>query len=447
MTYRYLMKHCVIFLLLVLGLTVRAHAQIYADVSVSHGANVLGTFRIQLHHDKAPRTVANFIGLASGQRNWIDPHTGKVQVGQPYYDGLIFHRLIHNFVIQGGDPLGTGGGGPGYIFQDEFDPSLSHSGSYIVSMANSGINSNGSQFFITLSAPTHLDNRHSIFGEVIDDTSFPNSRALIDSFKSSSTFPVAPSGLPNNPITINSITLSGPDLASFDINDPSLMLPTVRAKSISINHDSTDSSFSLIWDTQRKTNSPLYLSTDLENWSLVRHHLSMDDVPNQEVEITGIATTPASFYVSPTVDYNAVPAAPQDILANGSVLDLQPNGGTLKLTFDGLGTGIWSFVYANGTTPTESGNIISSGQTNNSNHLVIPTTGTFISTSQTLARFLSLRQITVFLDGPAGPDLLTAVQPILSFHSEFKGWFDGLVNTNSTGSVTFRGEFTHTEAP
>jgi len=79
-------------------------AQIYADVSVSHGTSALGTFRIQLHHDKTPRTVANFIGLATGQRNWINPISGRVQIGKPYYDGLTFHRLIHNFMIQGGDP-------------------------------------------------------------------------------------------------------------------------------------------------------------------------------------------------------------------------------------------------------------------------------------------------------------------------------------------------------
>ncbi len=204
------LHHFGVLLLLFLTMTCNSlRAQIYADVSVSQGTTSLGTFRILLEHEKAPRTVANFIGLATGQRNWVDPRTGAVQIGKPYYDGLIFHRLIHDFMIQGGDPLGNGTGGPGYVFQDEFDPSLSHSGSYIVSMANSGENSNGSQFFITLSAPTHLDLKHSIFGVAINDATYPNSRTLIDSFKSSSAFPTNASDRPDTPITITSITCMG----------------------------------------------------------------------------------------------------------------------------------------------------------------------------------------------------------------------------------------------
>lgn len=431
-------------LLLLLGLATSAHAQIYADVSVSHGTSALGTFRILLHHDKTPRTVANFIGLATGLRNWIDPATGKVQVATPYYDGLIFHRLIHNFIIQGGDPLGNGSGGPGYIFQDEFDQSLSHSGSYIISMANSGANSNGSQFFITLSAPTFLDNKHSIFGEVIDDATYPNSRALIDSFKDSGTFPTSASDLPDSPITINSVTLSGPDLAAFDINAPALMLPSVTGKSISINHDSTDSSFSLIWAAQRKFDYPLFYSTNLNTWALAANILSMNTDPNLEIGINAIATTPAGFYLVSEIDYSAVHEAPQNILSSGSVLDLEPNGGTLRLTFDDNAGDTWQFIYADGVTPTETGSITSSNQSNTTSYRVITTAGIFINSSQTYARSLSLRQITVFLDGPAGPDLLTVVQPALSFHSELSGWFDGGVNTDSLGSVTFRGEFTYT---
>jgi len=148
----------------------------------SHGGSLLGTFRARLEYDKAPRTCANFIGLATGQRAWLDETTGAIRNGTPYYDGLKFHRLDHDFVIQGGDPRGNGSGGPGYGFQDEFHSSLRHSGRYILSMANSGTNTNGSQFFITLEDASFLDDKHSVFGEVIDDSSYPNSRALIDSF-------------------------------------------------------------------------------------------------------------------------------------------------------------------------------------------------------------------------------------------------------------------------
>jgi peptidyl-prolyl cis-trans isomerase A (cyclophilin A) len=438
------MRYIPILLVFLFAFTSNARAQVYADVSVSHGANALGTFRMQLHHDKTPRTVANFIGLATGQRNWIDPTTGSVQSGKPYYDGLIFHRLIHDFMIQGGDPLGTGTGGPGYIFQDEFDSSLSHSGSYVVSMANNGGNSNGSQFFITLSAPTDLDNNHSIFGEVIDDDTYPNSRALIDSFRSSANFPTSASDRPNTAITITSIEVSGPDLAGFDIHATNLMLPTVSNNSIAISHDSLDDSFALSWNAQRKFDYPIYFSTDLESWIRAGNLLNMDDVPYKEIGITAIATAPATFYVMSAIDYSAVPDAPQDMLLAGGVLGLHPNGGTLTLTFDGTGLGTWTFVYTDGVTATESGSILSSSRTNNSLYPVIPTSGAFISIGQTYARFLSLRQITAFLDGPAGPDRLTAVQPVLSFHNQTTGWFDGAANNDSGGVVNIRGEFTYT---
>jgi peptidyl-prolyl cis-trans isomerase A (cyclophilin A) len=126
-----------------------------------------GTFKIQLFNDKAPKTVANFVGLAEGTKEWTDPKTGE-KVKKPLYDGLIFHRVIPNFMIQGGDPLGNGTGGPGFRFEDEFHSDLRHSKAGILSMANAGPNTNGSQFFITVAATPHLDRRHSVFGEVIE---------------------------------------------------------------------------------------------------------------------------------------------------------------------------------------------------------------------------------------------------------------------------------------
>jgi peptidyl-prolyl cis-trans isomerase A (cyclophilin A) len=126
-----------------------------------------GEFVIHLFEKEAPKTVANFVGLAEGTIEWTHPGTGKKQKA-PFYDGIIFHRIIDGFVIQGGDPLGKGYGGPGYKFEDEFHPSLRHSRAGMLSMANAGPNTNGSQFFITLGPTPHLDNRHSVFGEVIE---------------------------------------------------------------------------------------------------------------------------------------------------------------------------------------------------------------------------------------------------------------------------------------
>ena len=127
----------------------------------------LGDITIELFPDKAPETVANFIGLSDGSKAWTDTKTGKKIEGKPLYNGVIFHRVIKDFMIQGGDPLGTGTGNPGYSFKDEFDPSLTFSEPYMLAMANSGPATNGSQFFITTVPTTWLNNKHTIFGRVI----------------------------------------------------------------------------------------------------------------------------------------------------------------------------------------------------------------------------------------------------------------------------------------
>jgi len=118
-----------------------------------------GGIVIKLFERRATKTVENFIGLATGSKAWKNPKTGKMERGKPFYNGLIFHRVIPNFMIQGGCPLGTGTGGPGYKFADEFHPQLRHDGPGILSMANSGPNTNGSQFFITLKATPWLNGR------------------------------------------------------------------------------------------------------------------------------------------------------------------------------------------------------------------------------------------------------------------------------------------------
>ena len=126
-----------------------------------------GTFTVRLYQEEAPNTVENFVGLAEGTKEWNDPRTNE-KVKKPYYDGVIFHRVIDGFMIQGGDPLGQGIGGPGYTFADEFHPKLRHNKAGILSMANRGPNTNGGQFFITLGPTPHLDDRHSVFGEVVE---------------------------------------------------------------------------------------------------------------------------------------------------------------------------------------------------------------------------------------------------------------------------------------
>lgn len=134
-------------------------------VAVLH--TTIGDLEVDLYEQQAPNTVANFVGLAMGTKTWKDPETGQLR-RDPYYDGVIFHRIIKNFMIQGGDRTGTGRGGPGYSFKDEFNPELRHTGPGILSMANSGPNTNGSQFFICEVATPHLDGRHAVFGKARD---------------------------------------------------------------------------------------------------------------------------------------------------------------------------------------------------------------------------------------------------------------------------------------
>jgi peptidyl-prolyl cis-trans isomerase A (cyclophilin A) len=158
-----------------------------------------GDIAITLLPDHAPKTVANFVGLATGTKEYTDPQTGRRTTGK-FYDGLTFHRVIDGFMIQGGCPLGTGTGGPGYRFPDEFHPDLSFNKPYLLAMANAGPGTNGSQFFITLDATPHLNRRHTIFGEVADQAS----RDVVDAIGRVRT---GRADRPIEPVVINSVDI------------------------------------------------------------------------------------------------------------------------------------------------------------------------------------------------------------------------------------------------
>ncbi len=150
---------------------------VYATLRTNRGDVV-----VRLFSDHAPTTVQNFVGLAEGSKQWTDPRNGQ-QRSDRFYDGLGFHRVIGGFMIQGGDPLGTGTGGPGYTFKDEFHPELGFDRPYLLAMANSGPGTNGSQFFITVQPTTWLNFKHTIFGEVEGD----DSRAVIEAIATTRT--------------------------------------------------------------------------------------------------------------------------------------------------------------------------------------------------------------------------------------------------------------------
>ena len=161
----------------------------------------LGMFTAELFDSKVPKTVANFVGLAEGTKEWKHPKSGERHT-KPFYDGIIFHRVIDGFMLHGGDPLGQGYGGPGYQFEDEFHPDLRHEGAGILSMANSGPNTNGSQFFVTLGPTPHLDRKHSVFGRVVSG---------LDVVQKIGRVPTDGSDRPRTPVVINKLTIERKD--------------------------------------------------------------------------------------------------------------------------------------------------------------------------------------------------------------------------------------------
>jgi peptidyl-prolyl cis-trans isomerase A (cyclophilin A) len=160
----------------------------------------LGDIVIELFPNHAPKTVENFVGLATGAKEWTDPRTGKKST-EKLYEGTIFHRVISGFMLQGGDPLGQGFGGPGYQFADEFHGELQFDRPYILAMANSGPGTNGSQFFITVAPTTWLNRKHTIFGEVKDAAS----QAVVDAIGAT---PTGAQDKPVTPVVINSVTIA-----------------------------------------------------------------------------------------------------------------------------------------------------------------------------------------------------------------------------------------------
>jgi peptidyl-prolyl cis-trans isomerase A (cyclophilin A) len=156
-----------------------------------------GDIEIRLFADHAPKTVRNFVELAEGSKEWTDPRT-RQKSNAKLYDGTVFHRVIPDFMIQGGDPLGSGRGGPGYEFADEFHPDLSFNRPYLLAMANAGPNTNGSQFFITVAPTTWLNRKHTIFGEVTKGTE------VVDTIVSA---PTGAGDRPREDVVINSVTI------------------------------------------------------------------------------------------------------------------------------------------------------------------------------------------------------------------------------------------------
>lgn len=387
-------------------------AQIYADFTVSSEDVVIGTFRTRLDYDKAPRTCANFIGLASGERPWVDVTTNRIVNNTPFYDGLIFHRLIHDFVIQGGSSNGFGTAGSGYVIQDEFHPDLRHSGRYFLSMAKGSFAGTGnSQFFITLEEASFLDDKHSVFGEVI------SGKEIIDNFTDNSLFPTGANDRPLSEIVIDSVVISGPSLHSFDIHAPALELPTFGDAKPRPSLDAVAATFTTTYDREARHDYIYAYSFDLEEWRLLqstRNLLSIDAQTNQPFTVNG-ASLDRLFARMGAIDYSFLQNPSPDLLGPGSSLTFTSRlGVTLTLQPDGAGGGTWS--DSNNMSGTLSEFSISDAAL---------ASGGNIPSQITQAHFLPLLYLDFTLNDAGGPATRTHHSLVLDFRDADSGWSDG----------------------
>ena len=269
-----------------------AELGLFANVQTTYGA-----FTIKLDFEKAPSTVANFVGLAEGTQPWIDYTTGEVRQ-QPFYDGIVFHRVVEGFVVQVGSPAGDGTDGPGYTFRDEFEPTLRHDQAYVVSMANSGPHSNGSQFFVTLVDTRFLDDKHAVFGHVV------SGQAVVDDIGQVT---VDNKDRPIDPIAIESIVIrrEGEAAEAFDVSVQGLPTPLAIRPRLEWREER------LMLDLKRtdQQSVDLFRTDNLLAWQRERLPIESE---RQDLDLTSeLAAVNQRFYRVAQVDY------PESILTKG----------------------------------------------------------------------------------------------------------------------------------
>ncbi|MGJ8645094.1 MAG: peptidylprolyl isomerase [Luteolibacter sp.] len=321
------MKTLLSFCLLIAA-SLPLRAQIYADFTTSDG-----DFTVELDYTNSPLTVANFIMLAEGTRDWVDSANGAVRTNTPYYDGIIFHRVVETFVNQAGSQNGIGTDGPGYAFPDEVSNGLSFDTPYLIAMANSGPNTNGSQFFITVGTPTFLDGVHTIFGSVTSGTSVMDAINVVSTDADKK---------PDTDITINSVTIRRVGVAANAFDEFSQIFPTVQ--SVTPNITFPASTATLNFDQAARTSFSVYTSPDLLTWAQQNRYLDFTNSvqstfdtgisASQQFFATSITTWPADAYAIDTYFGRDV-----TIIANGStfVLSVNPSGSSIigTLAIDG----------------------------------------------------------------------------------------------------------------
>ena len=306
-----------------------SHAQytngMYAEFNTS-----MGSFTCRLEYAIAPKTCANFIALATGQRPWLDLPSGVIKTN-PFYDGTTFHRVIAGFMNQGGSRNAMGTDGPGYQFVDEFHPTLRHSGFGVLSMANSGPDSNGSQYFITVSSQPQLDDVHSVFGQLYGGSNvvYAINRVVTDS-----------NNKPLTNITMNSVVIRriGTAAIGFDINTNSLAVVTNLNTRIA----RLGTNVSLSFSNRLNADNRFYSSTNLVNWS--GGSLGIEVAAGFSNSLLRGVNLPREFFRMAQVQYPPSLFVPRNVLGRTLTLNLSNGNGTFVINFNGAGGGSYTWT-------------------------------------------------------------------------------------------------------
>jgi len=298
---------------------------IFADFTTS-----LGNFTCQLDYTNAPKAVANFIGLATGQRAWLDLTTGRVRTNA-FYNGLTFHRVIANFMIQAGSPNGLGNDGPGYVFHDEFHPSLTFSDFGVLAMANSGTNSNGSQFFITVANTSWLNNVHTIFGRVISGSNVVYAISRVAT------------GANDKPLTnvvIQTVAIRRVGTAAQAFNLHGQGLPVVTNLALRIAPAGSD--IVLAYTNRLYADNRLYVSTNLSAWN--GSELGLELGPAFSHSLRRPRAAGGEFFRMAQIQYPASTLAPRAVTNRVLTLNFGGGLGTIVVTFNASGGGTYTYT-------------------------------------------------------------------------------------------------------
>jgi len=318
---------------------------LYAVFNVSWGNPAqAGSFTAKLHYDKAPVAVANFVTLTEGTRSWVQVDTGRVSK-IPFYQDTTFHWVMAGFVIQGGSPNGLGSDGPGYAFKDEFHADLRHSAAGKLSMANSGIHSNGGQFIVTLGAAAWLDDAHTLFGEVVENLSIVQAIGLT---------PVYDGGRPLAKVTLHSVTIVRQGAAAQAWDPLAQPLPVITVGAASLTRSGlSGNDLNIDWPRPGGGQVTTYKSTDFVNWAYFGSGFDHDPRVEDGVELVAEVTDTAQhFFRLVRAQYPDGIRTPLTTLGYRAVMTIDNANGTLIADFTGPTTGSYTYTQIGGTPAT-----------------------------------------------------------------------------------------------